>query len=101
DSPFYLTDICGVIGASARTLRQHCLEYIGMSPQRYLWLRRMNLARRALSLAHPKLATVTEIATHHGFWGLGRFAVAYRTLFGEPPSATLRSSPAYSDPAPF
>jgi len=61
-----------------------------MSPHKYLWLRRMNLVRRALTLGDPSGASVTVIATDHGFWELGQFAVAYRRLFGESPSVTLR-----------
>jgi AraC-like DNA-binding protein len=64
-----------------------------MSPKRYLWMRRMNLARRALRSADLEHTTVTEVATEYGFWELGRFSVAYRSLFGEPPSAALRRPP--------
>jgi transcriptional regulator GlxA family with amidase domain len=32
---------------------------------------------------------VTQIATDHGFWELGRFSVNYRAIFGEVPSETL------------
>jgi AraC-like DNA-binding protein len=95
NSPFYLTEICAAVGAAERTMRAACEDHLGMGPIRYLALRRMHLVRRALSRADSSIATVTRIATDHGFWELGRFAVAYRALFGEPPSATLRRPPEY------
>ena len=93
DRPLYMPQLCATVGASYTTLRDCCHEYLGMSPRRYLWLRRMHLARRALRIADAEKTTVTEIATDYGFWELGRFAVAYRSLFGEPPSAALRRPP--------
>jgi AraC-like DNA-binding protein len=93
DRTLYMAELCAAAGASDRTLRTCCQEYLGMSPMRYLWLRRMHLARRALRMADPAAAAVTQIATDHGFWELGRFSVAYRSLFGESPSAALRRPP--------
>jgi AraC-like DNA-binding protein len=93
DKPLYVSEICAAIGVSERTLRLHCLEHLGISPHRYLWLRRMHQVRRALARADATAATVTAVASDHGFWELGRFSVAYRKLFGEPPSATLRGTP--------
>jgi AraC-like DNA-binding protein len=93
DTPLYITDICAAIGVRERTLRNLCSEHLGLSPHRYLWLRRMHQARRALTLADPTARTVTEVANDHGFAELGRFAVAYRQLFGETPSMTLRRPP--------
>jgi AraC-like DNA-binding protein len=91
--PVYLAEICAAIGVSERTLRTCCQEHLGMGPIHYLWLRRMHLARCALVGADAALKTVTDIATEHGFWELGRFSVEYRALFGEPPSATLKRPP--------
>jgi AraC-like DNA-binding protein len=93
DKPLYVSEICAAIGVSERTLRLHCLEYLGISPHRYLWLRRMHQVRRALARADATAATVTAVASDHGFWELGRFSVAYRKLFGESPSTTLRGAP--------
>jgi len=90
DRPLYLTEICAAIGVAERTLRASCEEHLGMGPIRFLTLRRMHLVHRALLRADPSKSTVTSIVTDHGFWELGRFSVAYRTLFGETPSATLR-----------
>src|SRR5246127_1241534 len=92
DRPLYLTEICAAIGVAERTLRASCENHLGMGPIRYLTLRRMHLVRRALLRSGPSQGTVTQIVTDHGFWELGRFAVAYRTLFGESPSDTLRQA---------
>ena len=93
EEPLYMAELSAQVGASYWTLRQCCLEYLGMSPKRYLWLRRMHLARRALRSKDGERATVTEIAADYGFWELGRFSVAYRSLFGESPSAALHRPP--------
>ena len=89
DQSIYIPELCEKLGISDRTLRAVCQTHLGISPARYLVLRRMNLARRALLDAAPGTATVTEIATQFGFWELGRFSVDYRALFSEPPSITL------------
>jgi AraC-like DNA-binding protein len=88
--PLYLTEICAAIRVAERTLRASCETHLGIGPIRYLTLRRMHLVRRTLLHSDPSRATVTQIVTDHGFWELGRFSVAYRTLFGETPSETLR-----------
>jgi AraC-like DNA-binding protein len=85
--------LCAAIGVPERTLRVCCNEFLGMSPARYFLMRRLNMARSALRRADPSTASVAEIARLHRFPELGRFAVTYRTVFGESPSATLRRSP--------
>lgn len=93
EAPLYMAELCAAAGVSYPTLRACCQEHLGMSPKRYLWLRRMHVARRALRRSDPESTTVTEIATNYGFWELGRFSVAYRSLFGELPSTALRRPP--------
>jgi AraC-like DNA-binding protein len=93
EQPLYTPEICKAIRVPDRTLRMCCEEYLGMGPKRYLLLRRMHLARRALRQAESDATSVTEIATQFGFWQLGRFAVEYQSLFGESPSATLHRQP--------
>jgi len=112
DRAVYLTEVCSALGVAERTLRSCCEEHLGMGPIRYLTMRRMHLAHRALRRAEFAQTTVTRVATDHGFWELGRFSAAYRALFGESPSDTLRrppeqigyvlnrpSSPAFAEPS--
>src|SRR5450631_1814775 len=88
DQPAHLLEVCADLDISARSLTLCCQDHLRMSPMRYLWLRRMNLARRELQEAQAP-ETVTTIALSFGFSHLGRFSVEYRNLFGEPPSQTL------------
>jgi AraC-like DNA-binding protein len=87
--PLYMTEVALAVGVSLRSLTTCCQEHLGMSPKKYLGLRRMHLARRALIGADPRVTTVTNIATQYGFWQLGRFSVDYKSIFGESPSVTL------------
>jgi len=91
--PLTVTWISAEIGVPERTLRACCLDILGMSPSRYLRLRRLNMVRAALQHANPAPGAITELARRYGFSELGRFATSYRQTFGEAPSATLRGRP--------
>lgn len=92
DRPVALWELCAAAGCSAKTLEVAFLRSIGETPNRYMRRWRLWRARDALRAADPAEATVSEIAVAHGFWELGRFAGAYRRMFGESPSATLRAA---------
>ena len=85
--------LCRALSVSDRELRRCCAERLGMSPSRYLRLRRMHTARLALRESPPGGVKVAEVAAHFGFHNAGRFAQLYSNLFGEQPSATLRRGP--------
>jgi AraC-like DNA-binding protein len=91
--PLQMPELCQLIAVSDRTLRSCCAEFIGMTPTRYVLLRRLEAVRRALLNADPDKANVTEVAHGFGFTELGRFAGTYRATFGETPSATLQRTP--------
>jgi len=83
-------ELCAAIGVSERTLRSRCTEFLGISPSRYLRLRRLRLAHIALRTAGSSPTSVAVVARRYGFSKLGRFARAYQANFGETPSTTLR-----------
>jgi AraC-like DNA-binding protein len=87
-------EICAATGVPERTLRKCCVKFLGLSPSRYILLRRLNLVRARLRRADPATATVAEVAFRYHFSELGRFAADYRALFGETPSETLKKASA-------
>jgi AraC-like DNA-binding protein len=78
-----------IVGVSERSLRNAFHDVYATGPKRYLMIRQLHRVRQALRAPRDIGWTVTDIATLHGFFELGRFAGDYKGLFGEGPSQTL------------
>lgn len=83
-----ITDLCKATHVSRRTLQYSFESIVGISPNQYLRISRLNAVRRAL-LQSDGGAHVTDIASQWGFWHMSQFAKDYGALFGERPSQTL------------
>ena len=95
-----LAQLSTIAGVSERSLRNAFYHVCTTSPKRYLKLWQLHEVRRALRGAERPPLSVTDVATLHGFFELGRFAGEYKALFGEAPSQTLqRSRTAFVPPA--
>ncbi len=98
--PWTVDELAASCGVARRTLQKHFRRFLNRSPIGFLRELRLDRARQEFLRASPE-ATVTEIATRHGFTHLGRFATRYRERYGETPSATLRRRLfALADPGP-
>lgn len=90
DRKISVADLVESVGVSERCLQYAFQDVWGVSPFEYLTKHRLNKARRELGQAAPGQTTVAHVATACGFWHLGRFSGAYKAMFGELPSETLR-----------
>ena len=88
--PVPIEYLCRVTGVSERTLRNAFHDVRGMSPKRFMLRARLDQVHRALQ-SRQAARTVTNVATEHGFFELGRFAGQYKAAFGVSPSETLRT----------
>ena len=93
DRPVYGLEMATAIGTTLRSLSRCCEKHLGIGIGRYLLLRRLHLARRALCAADPAATTVPDVATRYGFWQFNQFSGQYKSFFGESPSDTLRKAP--------
>jgi len=91
--PLRIAQLCRRLRVSPGTLENAFKSVAGVAPHAFFLRRRLNAARRILLREDPVRRNVTSIASELGFSELGRFAVRYREMFGESPSATLRRMP--------
>lgn len=90
--PLTVQLIAEAADVSVRTLQNQFMEDLGQTPTAYVKNRRLERVRADLADARVGSGvTVTDVATRWGFTHLGRFAVTYKSRFGEAPSHTLRS----------
>ena len=83
--------LASAAGVSERTLHLGFRRFRGTTPMGALLALRLHEARRLLRDPEPG-TTVARVAAEVGFHQFGRFAAAYREMFGELPSDTLRAS---------
>jgi AraC family ethanolamine operon transcriptional activator len=96
DKALTIAELARQLGAPERSLRTAFQKCYAMAPVELLRIYRLHQARYQLLASCPDRNTVTEIAFGLGFWELGRFARAYRSLYGELPSETLRKTSSIS-----
>ncbi len=89
DMSLTIGELAKALNVSARSMQLAFAEYSGISPGRYLNLRRNTRAHEMLLDAEPGETTVRATAAKVGVWDFGRFAARYRELFNELPSETL------------
>jgi AraC family ethanolamine operon transcriptional activator len=82
--------LCRHVGVSERRLQLAFNTLMGIGPTAYMRHRALQAAHRELRRGDPATHHVSNIARACGFGHLGRFAGHYRSVYGEPPSRTLR-----------
>jgi AraC-like DNA-binding protein len=82
-----IDDLCSAACTTISTLERVFRDVFGLTPRRYLTLRRLAGVRSDLLNGDPR-QSVTEVATRWGFYHLGRFAQEYGQLYHERPSQT-------------
>jgi AraC-like DNA-binding protein len=92
---FTVAALASIAGVSERALHLGFRRFRSTTPIGRLAALRLQEARRLLGNAEPN-ATVAQVAAEVGFHQFGRFAAAYRKMFGELPSQTLRSRRRFS-----
>lgn len=85
-------DLCRRLHLTPRTLHNHFLGTVGTSPADFLRAVRLNACRRKLRGTAQQQLRVQDVAAQWGFFHMGRFSQAYKALFDELPSQTLRQA---------
>lgn len=92
EEPLTLKELAQRLESSSSALSYGFQDLFGMSPMRYLKVRRLNAVRRLLKARDPQQTSVIALAGRFGFWNTGHFARDYKAMFGELPSETLAAT---------
>ena len=90
EKPLTLKQLAQNLGSSSCALSFGFKDLFGVSPMRYLKIRRLNAVRQRLKASEPKNCSIAILASKFGFFSPSHFARDYKAMFGELPSETLR-----------
>ena len=90
NKPLTLKQLAQNLGSSSCALSFGFKDLFGVSPMRYLKIRRLNAVRQHLKASEPENCTIAILASEFGFYSPNHFTRDYKTMFGELPSETLR-----------
>ena len=86
--PLTLKQLAQNLGSSSSALSYGFQDLFGVSPMRYLKVRRLHAVRQHLKAREQESCTIANLANQFGFYDKGHFARDYKTMFGELPSQT-------------
>ncbi len=85
-----VSELCTVLNTCRRALQISFQEVLGISPHAYIRAVSLNRVRSHLRSIESPYACVQDAAAAYGFWHMSQFALDYKQLFGELPSATFK-----------
>lgn len=91
-SPFDSKALAAAVGSTERSLQMHFLDAYGITPGHWARTLALHRVRDRLLKTDAAKFTVEGVAHECGFRHMGRFSAYYEDLFGEFPSATLRTA---------
>ncbi|MGD1809729.1 helix-turn-helix transcriptional regulator [Dapis sp. BLCC M126] len=90
DRPVTLKQLADNLESSSSALSYGFQDLFGMSPMRYLKVRRLNAVRQRLKASEAKNCNIAILASQFGFYSPSHFTRDYKAMFGELPSETLQ-----------
>jgi len=98
--PVHISELCGALNVSRRSLHRAFADTLDMGPVAYLRRRRLSRVHNILSHTATADLAIADLAFEHGFPEPARFSAYYRSLIGENPSETRRLSQSRRTDAP-
>ena len=92
EQPLTLKQLAQDLESSSSTLSYGFQDFFGISPMRYLKVRRLNAVRQRLKASVPESCTIAVLASEFGFYSPCHFTKDYKAMFGELPSQTLQKT---------
>lgn len=91
--PFSMSELSAIHPCTYKTLSRAFHRIYGLTPKEYITKRRLARLRCLLLEPTEEATELTDLYLRCGLSHFGRASMAYKAIFGEPPSETLAATP--------